>query len=65
MYAQGQGVSQDNVRSHMWLSLAAAQGFKEAQNDRDWLAQRMTPAQIAEAQKMTRQCKKSNFKNCN
>lgn len=65
MYAQGQGVSQDNVRSHMWLSLAVAQGFDEALNDRDWLAQRMTPAQIAEAQKMTRKCKKSNFKNCN
>jgi TPR repeat protein len=65
MYAQGQGVAQDYVRSHMWLSLAAAQGFIEAQNDRDWLTQRMTPAQIAEAQKMTRKCKKGTFKNCN
>lgn len=64
MYIQGQGVTQDYVCAHMWLSFAADQGFKEAQNDREWLAQRMTPAQISKAQKMTLKCKKSNFKNC-
>ncbi|MDD5463131.1 MAG: tetratricopeptide repeat protein [Methylococcales bacterium] len=65
MYAEGQGIVQDYVRSHMWISLAANQGFKEAQGDLDWLAQRMTPAQIIEAQKKMQKCKKSQYKNCN
>jgi TPR repeat protein len=65
MYAQGQGVVQDFVRSFMWISLAADQGFKEAQGDLNWLTQRMTPAQISEAQKIMQKCKKGQYRNCN
>ena len=50
MYANGEGVPQDFVQAHAWMNLAAAQGF-QAEN-RDWLAAQMTPAQIAEAQKL-------------
>ena len=65
MYAQGQGVALDYVRAHLWLSLAVDQGFSEAKSDLDWLAERMTPAQIDEAKKMTQKCKKGNYKSCN
>jgi TPR repeat protein len=41
--------------AHMWLNLAAAGG--EAVEFRDKLAKRMTPAQIAEAQKLAREWK--------
>ena len=55
MYANGQGVAKDYVRAHMWFSLAAAQGDANAANNRDSVAKLMTPAQIAEAQKLAQE----------
>jgi uncharacterized protein len=55
MYATGKGVTQDYVRAHMWFNLSAAQGNENAENARDNIAKRMTPAQIAEAQKLARE----------
>ena len=55
MYANGQGVPQDYVRAHMWFNLSAAQGHQRAARDRDDVAKLMTPAQIAEAQKLARE----------
>ena len=53
-YDNGLGVPQDKINAYMWLSLAAAQGREGAAAIRDVMARRMTPAQIAEAQKLTR-----------
>jgi uncharacterized protein len=39
----------------MWFNLAAATGSKFATEARDDIAARMTPAQIAEAQKLARE----------
>ena len=68
MYASGQGVPQDFVRSHMWYNLAAAslsgEDQKNASTQRDNVAAKMTPAQIAEAQAMARKCQATNFKKC-
>jgi TPR repeat protein len=57
MYAEGHGVPQDYVRAHMWFNLAAAKGNKAAETGRDMTAAKMTPAQIAEAQKLAREWK--------
>src|SRR5262249_46453332 len=57
MYAVGDGVPEDLVRAHMWLNLAGAQSFQDAGEFRDEVARRMTPAQIAEAQKLAREWK--------
>jgi TPR repeat protein len=57
MYATGQGVQQDYVSAHLWLSLSAAQGEQSATKSRDLIARRMTPAQIAEAQRLAREWK--------
>ena len=57
MYELGQGVPQDYVQAYMWFSLAAAQGTKGAAEWRERLAARMTPAQIAEAQKLASEWK--------
>ena len=54
MYANGQAVPQDAVAAHMWWSLSAAAGGKDAARYRDSIAARMTPAQIMEAQRLTR-----------
>jgi hypothetical protein len=55
MYADGRGVPQDYVAAHMWFNLAAAGGDKDATEFRDRVANLMTPAQIAEAQKLARE----------
>ena len=49
------GVKQDFVQAHMWFTLAATQGDKTAQEDRDTVARMMTPDQIAEAQHLARE----------
>jgi TPR repeat protein len=55
MYASGRGVPQDYVAAHMWFSLSAAQDDDDAAKNRDIIAQRMTLAQIAEAQRLARE----------
>ena len=60
MYLQGQGVPQDYVQAYMWSSLAAsrhAPGFMRsfALKNRERAAAKMTPAQIAEAQRLARE----------
>ncbi len=58
MYSNGDGVPKDLVFSYMWWNLAAAQGEdRTAKIRRDYLEKEMTPAQIAEAQKMSREWK--------
>jgi TPR repeat protein len=56
-YDNGLGVPQDKIKAYIWLSLAAAQGREGAAAFRDLMARRMTPAQIAEAQKLAREWK--------
>jgi TPR repeat protein len=52
MYGLGRGgLREDRVTSHMWLSLAAAQGNSDAAKARDKIADFMTPAQLGEAKK--------------
>jgi TPR repeat protein len=57
MYAEGQGVAQDYVSAHMWFSVSSAQGNQTAAKNRDNVARRMTPMQIAEAQRLAREWK--------
>ncbi len=57
MYSLDLGVPLDYVQAHMWLSLAAKQGIERARKARDELAKKMTPAQIAEAQRLAREWK--------
>ncbi len=54
-YARGRGVPQNYVQALLWLNLAAEQGSKDAIKNRDIIAKRVTPAQIAEAQKLARE----------
>ena len=56
-YDNGLGVPQDKIRAYMWFNLSAAQGREGAAAFRDLIARRMTPAQIAEAQKLAREWK--------
>ena len=53
-FVKGVGVPQDYVEAHKWLNLAAARGDAKAAAERDALAKRMTPHQVASAQEMAR-----------
>jgi TPR repeat protein len=52
LYANGRGVPRDDVAAYMWFALAAAQDNPAAAKNRDAAAAAMTPAQIAEAEKL-------------
>jgi len=56
LYAKGRGIPQDFVLAYMWASLAASQNSEYAEL-RDLIAQKMTPQQVAEAQRLTREWK--------
>lgn len=64
-YAKGAGVTQDDVLVHKWFNLSAAQGNATAREFRYGIAGRMTQQQIAEAQKLARECAANDYKNCN
>jgi uncharacterized protein len=55
MYAEGRGVPQNYVLAYMWLNLAAALGNRNAERNRDIAAGHMTPAQIAEAERLVQE----------
>ena len=52
MYTNGEGVAQDYVQAHKWFDLGAVSGHADAVKYRDIVAAKMTPAQIAEAQRL-------------
>ncbi len=63
MYRNGEGVPQDYVQAHRWLNLAASNFLPAEKRDKavesrdDVFAERMTPAQLSEAQQLAREWK--------
>ena len=55
LYEQGRGVLQDYVQAHMWVNLAGTQGHVGAAKARRIIEKKMTPEQIAEAQRLARE----------
>ena len=59
LYYNGQGVPQDYVEAHRWVNLAASRAASDKQKEyaetRDAVAKEMTPAQLAEAQRLARE----------
>lgn len=54
MHIKGTGVLQDYCRAHLWLNVASAQGHHKARIQLDKLTRKMSPNQVAEAQKLAR-----------
>ncbi|RMF75366.1 MAG: sel1 repeat family protein [Alphaproteobacteria bacterium] len=55
IHATGRLVEADPVAAHMWFNLAARCGLAEAAEERRLLAQEMTPAEVARAQRLARE----------
>ena len=59
MYSEGQGVPLDYVQAHMWFNLAASRAPEDDLpiKNRNFVAAKMTSAQITQAQKLAREWK--------
>ncbi|MEI8015183.1 MAG: hypothetical protein WCH20_10145 [Nitrospira sp.] len=69
LYDGGIDVPQDNKHAYMLYNLVVTHSTSDSQKDaltkfRDEVAGRMTPAQIAEAQRLTPHCLAQQFKGC-
>lgn len=49
-YERGKGVHQNDVSAHMWLKVASANDSKFGPISRNMMQEKMTPADISEAQ---------------
>ncbi|MEN3976921.1 hypothetical protein [Emcibacter sp. SYSU 3D8] len=54
-YATGHGEPVDYIRAHKWFNIAAMLGDARAREERADLAEVMSPAEIAEAQRLARE----------
>ena len=55
LYSNGLGVTKDYVQALKWWSIAGENGQDVARKNKDLVKMLMTPAQIAEAQKLARE----------
>ncbi len=52
MYGSGQGVKRDFVQAYKWLNICAAKGNSGCVTQRDLIAKKLKPGQVAEAQRL-------------
>ncbi len=64
MRAAGKGVIQDDILAYMWGNLGAAEGNEFAKKVRDRVSKSMTPSQLQEGQRLSRECLGKNYKGC-
>lgn len=68
LHFAGLGGPPDYVRAYMWVNLAAlhmqGEEKRQAEENREDVAKRMTPAQITEAKRLSQQCQAKKFKGC-
>lgn len=64
IYALGQGVAESDVHAYMWLDIGAMSGDANAVTFRNIVSTQLTPGQVAQAQKMARECLAKEFKDC-
>lgn len=63
MYYSGEGVLQNDKKAYMWVNLARYNGL-DTKKAFDVITSKMTSKNISEAQKMSKVCLNSNYKNC-
>jgi len=60
MYYMGDGVSKDYATAYAWEHIAETNGSQRAKNNKNEVANNMTPAQIAEAEELVKEMLKKN-----
>lgn len=64
MYGKGEGIQKNEVQAYVWFDLAASQGDTDAVKNRELMATTVSPQQLVQAKKLTRQCLASGFTRC-
>jgi TPR repeat protein len=64
MYIGGRGVPQNTLRAYVWLSVAVAQGFEEARQQRENAYKELTPDKRALGQDIATRCFESDYQDC-
>lgn len=64
IYERGIGVEKDDVTAYVWFSVAAANGNEEATVETRSVIERLTSAQLAEAQQKSKRCMASGYEDC-
>ena len=62
MHANGRGVELNYVTAYAWWNIAATNGNQKVKKGLSQLAEKMTPAQIAEAGELVKEMVKKNPK---
>ena len=62
MYAEGTGVTQDNIYAHMWENIAASKGAKDTTERKDMIEKQMTLATKSKVQKLIHEYVKKQYK---
>ena len=64
MYSLGEGVPENYTKAYALWSLAAGQGDEDAKGNRDIVKEMLTPAQLAEGQRLAAECYERDYKGC-
>lgn len=64
IYDNGDGVPENDIKAHVWWSMAKISGHENAKKYLKILKTEMTKDQIAKAQKLATKCYESNYKDC-
>ncbi len=64
MYKQGLGVPQDYVRAYLWFRLASGSSRPAVAPNLAFVAQKLSPAQTAQAETFVSKCKASAYHDC-
>ena len=64
MYLKGEGLSEDYIRGHMWLSLAEANGLPGAFKNSGVIEELMSAEQIAAAKRLAGACRQKRYQGC-
>jgi len=57
MYASGTGLKRDLIQAYKWMNICAAQGNAGCVTQRDLIAKKLKPGQVAEAQRLATEFK--------
>ena len=64
MYDNGEGVPENDIKAHVWYSMAKTSGNESGKKNLRILKTEMTKDQIAQAQELATKCYESNYKDC-
>gem|GEM_PF-3315403 len=64
MYFNDDGVVHGNIYLHLRRDIATSNGVADAKINKDTITERMTRAQVPEAQSLARKCARKNYKGC-